>query len=287
MPLSLRLRQNRNGSSGRPSAQRVAQGASRIRDRLATRRSLVTTSPRNHHGPAHPPAVARSRRYAPGPDPSPPSPQGSLTTNALRASCPVASFPLGTLHRVPSIALRPPTAARLRRVVLLGETVVAPRSLNDATIRTTKYLVAVVPVSRLRDATPTGFASGRFAHSANKPPPVPPGSRSAASASGGTSNSLWSLVIVVARDYGTPGESTGLRARSLWIIADDGRFRSPSSPRRLRAAATSALLALRHRHGFVRSRLACRFLVTLARVSAVTRTQYAKRNQLSLTYPGG
>ena len=33
------------------------------------------------------------------------------------------------------------------------------------------HLIALVSVSRLRDASPTGFTSRRYAHSVNKPPP--------------------------------------------------------------------------------------------------------------------
>jgi len=172
MPQPLRLRHNRNGSSGRPSAQRVAQGASRIRDRLATRRSLVTTSPRHHPGASASLGRCAVPSLRSGPRPVATVTAGIAHHERLTASCPVASFPLGTRPRCLDDAATTHDGSP-SKMGLLGETVVAPRSLNDATVRAAMRLVAVVPVSRLRDATPTGFASRRFAHSANKPPPGP------------------------------------------------------------------------------------------------------------------
>jgi len=107
--------------------------------------------------------------------------------------------------------------------------VVAPRSLNEATVRTAMRLVAIVPVSRLRDAPPTGFASGRFAHSANKPPPVPPGSRSVASASGVTGNSFSHSLSSWLATTELPASRLGYGADPPGIMAHDGRFRFPSS----------------------------------------------------------
>lgn len=84
MPQPLRLPDNRNGSSGRPSAQRVAQGASRIRDRLATTKSRHDLPPPSPRGPRIPRPLrgpvavlrAQTRRHRHRRDRSPRTPDG-------------------------------------------------------------------------------------------------------------------------------------------------------------------------------------------------------------------
>jgi len=144
------------------------------RDETKSRHDLPPRSPRGQRiprplrGPVAP-LRAQTHRHRHRRDRSPRTPGGVVPC------CLVPSRHASSMSRR---RCDHPRRSRLRRSgLLLGETVVAPRSLNEATVRTAMRLVAIVPVSRLRDAPPTGFASGRFAHSANKPPPGPSGSR--------------------------------------------------------------------------------------------------------------